>query len=114
MSGQFSEKQLEEAEKNIIENTQVRFANISIKVSDEFMNCVEEQNLYGTDKILVYKKMEKTGPVQGISADEHNFAYSMGEKDIKKYELAEKFNTIDELNAYLLENDFSQIKKEKT
>jgi len=47
--------------KNIIENTQVRFANISIKVSDEFMRCVEEQNQYGKDMILVYKKKQKGG-----------------------------------------------------
>ena len=113
MSNLFNEKQLDEARKNIIENTQVRFANISIKVSDEFMNCVEEQNLYGTDKILVYKKLDKTGPVKGPSADNHNFSYSIGNKNIKNYQLVENFNTVEELNSYLLENDFAQIKKEQ-
>lgn len=113
MSNMFSEKQLEEAQKNIIENTQVRFANISIKVSDEFMNAVEEQNLYGKDKILVYKKHELGGPVKGKSAEEHNYSYGISEKDLTKYSQLEQFNTIEELNAYLIENNFTQITKEQ-
>ncbi len=112
-SNQFNDEQLAQAEKNIIENTQVRFANISIKVSDEFMSAVEEQNLYGKDKILVYKKKEKGGPVKGISADSHNYSYGVSKKDLKKYELDQQFNNIEELNAYLIENDFAQIKAEQ-
>ena len=33
-----------------MENTQVRFANISIKVTDEFMHAVDEARKYGQDK----------------------------------------------------------------
>ena len=34
-----------EIERQVRENTQVRFANISLKISDEFMQAVEEQIL---------------------------------------------------------------------
>lgn len=111
-SGMFNADQLEEAKKNIIENTQVRFANISIKVSDEFMNAVDEQNKYGTDKILVYKKKVKGGPVEGRSADDYNYSYGVSQKELENYELMDQFNTIDELNAFLLEKNFMQVKKE--
>ena len=37
-----------------MENTQVRFANISIKVSDEFMSAVDEERKYDSDTYLVY------------------------------------------------------------
>lgn len=112
-SNLFDDEQLKEAEKNIIENTQVRFANISIKVSDEFMRSVEEQNLYGKDKILVYKKVEKGGPIKGKSVEEHNYSYGISDKEISKYELLEKFNNIDELNAYLIQQNFNQISIEQ-
>ena len=42
-----------------MENTQVRFANISIKVSDEFMFAVGEQRKYNDDTYLVYLKKDK-------------------------------------------------------
>ena len=34
-----------------MENTQVRFANISVKASDEFMNAVNEENKFGPNNI---------------------------------------------------------------
>ena len=107
-----SEDQLEEVQRNIIENTQVRFANISIKVSDEFMSAVEEQTMYGKDTILVYKKVKKGGAVEGPSADDNNYSYGMSKKDVKDYELYKKFNNVDELNEFLLENKSKQINKE--
>ena len=55
-SGQFSESELETIKKQVMENTQVRFANISIKVSNEFMFAVNEEKKFGKDKFLVYKK----------------------------------------------------------
>lgn len=109
MSGMYSKDQLTHMRKHIIENTQVRFANISIKVSDEFMNAVEEQNIYGKDKILVYKKKDKSGPVKGRSADEYNYSYGISNKDLKKYELVEKFDNIDELNLFLKSASFSTV-----
>ena len=58
-SGMFSESELETIKKQVMENTQVRFANISIKASDEFMNAVDEERKYGQNKYLVYKKSHK-------------------------------------------------------
>ena len=54
-TGDFTEKQLNNIQRQVSENTQVRFANISLKVSDEFMQAVDEQNLH-PNKILVYRK----------------------------------------------------------
>jgi ribonucleoside-diphosphate reductase alpha chain len=107
-----SEGQTEEIKRHIIENTQVRFANISIKVSDEFMSAVEEQNLYGRDTILVYKK-KAGGPVQGKSSDDQNYAYGISDKELSDYELLDKFSNVEELNAFLLEKKFNQITKEQ-
>ena len=41
-SEKFSEDQIKEIEKHVVENNQVRFANTSVKVSDEFLQSVEE------------------------------------------------------------------------
>lgn len=103
-----SKDHLEEAKKHVIENTQVRFANISIKVSDEFMSAVEEQNLYGKDTILVYKKA-KGGAVQGRSADDVNYAFGMSQKDLNDYELLKQFTTTEELNGFLTESKCQRI-----
>ena len=43
-SGLFSDSELDTIKKQVMENTQVRFANISVKASDEFMNAVDEEN----------------------------------------------------------------------
>ena len=53
-SGAFKEDQLKVIQQQVRENTQVRFANISLKITDEFMQSVEEQNTYGKNKILTY------------------------------------------------------------
>ncbi|MCA9486977.1 MAG: adenosylcobalamin-dependent ribonucleoside-diphosphate reductase [Nanoarchaeota archaeon] len=110
-SGMFSEQHLEEVKKNVIENTQVRFANISIKVSDEFMSAVEEQNLYGPDKVLVYKKKELGGPVAGLSADTANYGEGMSKKELSKYELLEAFDNLAALNEYLLKNNIPALQE---
>ena len=39
-SGLFNDKELDTIKKQVMENTQVRFANISVKASDEFMQAV--------------------------------------------------------------------------
>ena len=57
-SNLFNERQLHEIERQIRENTQVRFANISMKVTDEFMNAIEEQTKFGKHKLLVYKRFK--------------------------------------------------------
>ena len=42
-SGLFNDKELDTIKKQVMENTQVRFANISVKASDEFMQAVSEE-----------------------------------------------------------------------
>ena len=74
-SGQFSESELETIKKQVMENTQVRFANISIKVSNEFMFAVNEEKKFGKDKFLVYKKFNKTS-VMEAQQDEDTIHYS--------------------------------------
>ena len=39
----FDDKELDTIKKQVMENTQVRFANISVKASDEFMRAIDEQ-----------------------------------------------------------------------
>ena len=51
-SGQFNDAELETIKKQVMENTQVRFANISVKASDEFMHAVNEENKFGKDKFF--------------------------------------------------------------
>ena len=58
-SGMFNEKELQTIKKQVMENTQVRFANISIKASDEFMSAVDEQRKFGEAEFMVYKKNNK-------------------------------------------------------
>ena len=60
-----------------MENTQVRFANISIKVSDEFMSAVDEERKYGQNEYLVYKKTNKK-IVNTAKQDEKKIHYSTG------------------------------------
>jgi len=101
-TGMFNEIQLREIEKQVMENTQVRFANISIKVSNEFMKAVEEQMLYGSNKILVYKKKQK-GIIRRIdNIKDVHYSYGIPSKNINNYELIRVFENIEELNDFLI------------
>ena len=101
-SGQFSESELETIKKQVMENTQVRFANISIKVSNEFMFAVNEEKKYGKDKFLVYKKFNKTS-VMEAQQDEDSIHYSYGipSKNIDDYELLNNFDNVSDLDKWL-------------
>src|SRR3989338_9108162 len=89
-SGKFNKEQLEEVGKQVRENTQVRFANISIKVSDEFMQAVQEQTKHGPDKIVVYKRAKTSaGSTKKIAVKQDkdlNYSYGMPTKNQKEYE----------------------------
>ena len=103
-SGKFNKEQLEEVGKQVRENTQVRFANISIKVSDEFMQAVQEQTKHGPDKIVVYKKSKANGAATKIKVKqdkETHYSYGMPSKEIKNYETYNVFNDLRELNGFL-------------
>ncbi len=101
-SNRFDDDQLNEIERQVRENTQIRFANISLKVSDEFMSAVNEQNTYGKDTIMVYKKDKDidNGPMMQDIENIH-YSYGMPSKPIEKYEPLEQFDSLDKLNKYL-------------
>lgn len=103
-SGKFDEQQLKEIERQVMENTQVRFANISIKVSDEFMQAVEEQKKYGTNKILVYKKFNKTLVDKAYQDAGHHYSIQIPSKEIADYELMNVYQNLNSLNDYLYKN----------
>ncbi len=103
-SNQFDEDQLKEIQKQVMENTQVRFANISIKVSDEFMQAVDEQNTYGKNKILVYKKFNKKVLNKSFQDVDCHYSYQIPAKNIDEYELFHVFENISGLNDYLYKN----------
>lgn len=111
-SGKFDPEQLKEIEQQIMENTQVRFANISIKVSDEFMQAVDEQNRYGTEKIVVYKKFNKENLAKACQDKEYHYSYEIPAKDIEEYELFQTFDTLNALNDYLYKNHEVMLKVE--
>ena len=108
-SGKFDEKQLREIERQVRENTQVRFANISLKVTDEFMQAVEEQNKYGTEKILVYLKDKSVSGLGIMQGGAMHYSYSIPAKPIEKYTLLKSFETINELNAFLATHGTQQL-----
>ena len=87
-SGFFDKQELETIKKQVMENTQVRFANISIKASDEFMQAVDEQRQYHQGEYLVYRKKNKVtlkNAPQGI--ENIHYSINIPSKDINDYEL---------------------------
>jgi ribonucleoside-diphosphate reductase alpha chain len=101
-SGMFDENELDTIKKQVMENTQVRFANISIKASDEFMHAVEEQKKYGDSEFVVYKKKNKTILNKALQGD-NDVHYSSGipAKNPDDYEVERTFKTFASLKAWL-------------
>ncbi len=94
-SGNFDELQVNQIRQKVRENTQVRFANISLKVNDEFMQAVDETRQFGKEKILVYDKTD---------FEENNlghYSFEIPSKKIENYKLAHNFESIEELNSVL-------------
>jgi len=113
-SGMFNKTELETIKKQVMENTQVRFANISIKVSDEFMQAVDEERKYGQNEFLVYKKINKK-IIQQAKQDEDKTHYSTGipAKNINDYELLKSFNSFEKMQTWLKTNYQSKILKKE-
>ncbi|MAG16035.1 ribonucleoside-diphosphate reductase, adenosylcobalamin-dependent [Candidatus Woesearchaeota archaeon] len=111
-TGDFTEDQLKVIQQQVRENTQVRFANISIKVSDEFMQAVEEQNNH-QGKILVYRKDREVSGLGIAQAGSIHYSYGIPSKPIERYQLLEKFDNIDKLNSFLEKNDAGKITEEE-
>ena len=102
-SAGFSEAQLAEVEKHVAENTQVRFANISIKVSDEFMNAVAEQKRFGDHAYLVYRKQGRQRLNSAPQGEDLHYSSGIPSRDLDKYSLMHQFETLEDLNAWLQE-----------
>jgi len=113
-SGHFDSQELETIKKQVMENTQVRFANISVKASDEFMKAVEEQKQFSSGEFLIYKKKTK-GIIKNVPQDIDNIHYSISipSKDITDYELVESFSTFARLKNWLEQKYNITITKSK-
>ena len=104
-SGLFNDKELDTIKKQVMENTQVRFANISVKASDEFMQAVEEETKYGPNNFLIYKKLNKD-LVMEAQQDEDKIHYSTAipSKNLEDYDMISNFDTYNSLSKWLKEN----------
>ena len=83
-SGMFDDSQMDVLKKNIMENTQVRFANISIKVSDEFMHAVEEQKMYTKNEYIVYLKNNVSNIKEAQQTDKDHYSVEIPSKNIER------------------------------
>ena len=111
-SQQYNDSQLAEMEKLVTENTQVRFANTSIKVSDEFMQAVEEQNSYGSRKLLLYRREKQPILKHAPQTKKHHYSEGIPARDIEKYQLLQDFADLEELNNWLLEEHGVEVSGE--
>jgi len=111
-SNKYTEEQLGEIKKQVLENTQVRFANISIKTSDEFMQAVKEETEYKRDTIMVYRKKHKLRLTEALQDDGYYYSLGIPSKDINDYELLDTFSSVEKLNAYLDDHFSRSIKEE--
>ena len=113
-SGMFNKTELDTIKKQVMENTQVRFANISIKVSDEFMEAVDEERKYGQNEFLIYKKFNKK-VVGEAKQDEDKIHYSTGipSKNLKDYELVKSFASFEKMQAWLKSNHKAKVLKKE-
>tara|TARA_B110000014_G_scaffold11996_1_gene8133 strand:+ start:346 stop:2823 length:2478 start_codon:yes stop_codon:yes gene_type:complete len=98
-SGLFNEFELDTIKKQVMENTQVRFANISIKASDEFMEAVDEERKYSPKTYLVYlNKNNKTSKHQNRY---DHFSVKMPSKKIEDFDLIKTFESFSEMKKWL-------------
>ncbi len=104
----FTREELDVIQKIVVENTQVRFANISVKFTDEFMNAVEEVNKY-PDKYLIYKKL--TPPIYSSPHDPEKNHYSQGmpAKKLDEYDLLGVFDDFESVNEFLVKMNATPI-----
>ena len=113
-SGRFDNQELETIKKQVMENTQVRFANISVKASDEFMQAVDEQREYLQGEYLVYQK-KKNNILNNAPQDINNIHYSINipSKDISNYALMDSFSTFARMKNWLEQKYNISITKSK-
>ena len=97
-SGLFDEFELDTIKKQVMENTQVRFANISIKVSDEFMSAVDEERKYSSETYMVY--LNKKSATSKANQYDH-FSVKMPSKKVADYDLIKTFDNFAEMKKWL-------------
>ena len=107
-SGLFDEFELDTIKKQVMENTQVRFANISIKVSDEFMSAVDEERKYSSDTYLVY--LNKKTSTKSANEYDH-FSVKMPSKKIDDYELVKTFESFAAMKKWIKAEHNKNISK---
>ncbi len=108
-TGLFNDSELDTIKKQVMENTQVRFANISIKVSDEFMNAVDEERKYLNNEYLVYLH-KNNGNTKKVNDYDH-FSVKMPSKKIDNYELLKSFSSFSEMKKWIKLNYEQNISK---
>ena len=108
-TGLFEDSELETIKKQVMENTQVRFANISIKVSDEFMTAVDEERKYLNNEYLIY--MHKNKATKKNVNDYDHFSVKMPSKKIDEYELLKSFKDFSDMKKWIKENHNQKISK---
>jgi len=108
-TGLFDDSELDTIKKQVMENTQVRFANISIKVSDEFMNAVDEERKYLKNEYLVYLQKNKSNK-KNVNEYDH-FSVKMPSKKIENYELLKSFESFSEMKKWVKLNYKQNISK---
>lgn len=111
-SKKFDDQQLEEIKRQVRENTQVRFANISLKVTDEFMQAVEEQVYHPAQTMMVYLK-EKS--VTGHGMRQHaglHYSFGIPSRPIGSYHFYKACATLDELNQVLRTEGGQEVTEE--
>lgn len=106
-TGLFNEAQLESIQKQVMENTQVRFANISIKVSDEFMGAVDEERRYDEDTYLIYLHKNKSTQ----NTEEDHYSVKMPSKKIDDFELVKSIESFTELKKWMKQEHQQTISK---
>jgi ribonucleoside-diphosphate reductase alpha chain len=111
-SNKYTDEQLSEIKKQVMENTQIRFANISIKTSDEFMQAVREETEYKRDTILVYRKRHKLRLTEALQDKGHYYSLGIPSKDINDYELLESFADTEKMNVWLESNFNHSVRDE--
>ena len=112
-SGLFDDSKLEAIKKQVMENIQVRFANISIKASNEFMSAVDEQRNYSEDTYIVYKKNNKDLVTQARQSEEIHYSPGIPSKNVNEYEELMTFQNLVDLQKWLSENDCNTLNTEE-
>lgn len=109
-----SDKQAEIVQKRIIENFQVRYANISIKFTDEFFKALEEALNY-RGKIIIYKVKNYHIPVYKQDYNNIHYSYNIPSKPIENYEFIgalEEHELKDYFNKLGVEVDLNKLNDE--